>query len=160
MHSLRYSAVWLLLLVLALAFVPDSSETSAQLQRQTAAPANAREDAYRANNIGVALLEQFKYKEGADEFRRALQLDAKLALAHINLCIALYHLPHLPAAQREAPAAPAPAPAARAGPPPASASPRPPRPRRRGGGGGALRLLPTCVATRSRRCRRKRQSGP
>jgi tetratricopeptide (TPR) repeat protein len=112
MHSLRYSAVWLLLLVLALAFVPDSSETSAQLQRQTAAPANAREDAYRANNIGVALLEQFKYKEGADEFRRALQLDAKLALAHINLCIALYNLPDLPAAQREAQAAQALAPAA------------------------------------------------
>jgi len=61
-----------------------------------------REKAYRENNIGVALLEQFKYKEGADAFKRALQTDPKLALAHINLCIALYNVPDLPAAEREA----------------------------------------------------------
>jgi tetratricopeptide (TPR) repeat protein len=69
-----------------------------------------REDAYRANNLGVALLEQFKYKEGADAFRRALQIDPKLALARINLSIALYNLPDIPGAQREAQAAMAMAP--------------------------------------------------
>src|SRR5690242_10056730 len=75
----------------------------ARLQTQT--PSATREDAYRANNLGVALLEQFKYKEGADAFRRALQIDPKLALARINLAIALYNVPDLPGAQREAQAA-------------------------------------------------------
>lgn len=76
-------------------------------QRQTPpAPALAsREDAYRANNIGVALLEQFKHKEAADAFRNALKIDPKLNLARINLSIALFNVPDLPAAQREALAA-------------------------------------------------------
>src|SRR6266496_1938888 len=74
--------------------------SSAKLQNQ---PTTAsREDAYRANNIGVALLEQFKYKEGADTFRRALQIDPKLNLSHINLSIALFNVPDLPGALREA----------------------------------------------------------
>jgi len=66
---------------------------------------NAREDAYRANNLGVALLEQFKHKEAADAFRRALQLDPGLVLARINLGIALFNIPDLPAAQKELQAA-------------------------------------------------------
>src|SRR4249920_2397313 len=55
-------------------------------------PQSSREDAYRANNIGVALLEQFKYKEGAEEFRRALKTEPSLAIARVNLGIALYNL--------------------------------------------------------------------
>jgi tetratricopeptide (TPR) repeat protein len=66
---------------------------------------SAREDAFRSNNIGVALLEQFKHKEGAEAFRRALQLQPKLSLARINLSIALFNVPDLPGAQREAQAA-------------------------------------------------------
>ncbi|HEX6731836.1 MAG TPA: tetratricopeptide repeat protein, partial [Pyrinomonadaceae bacterium] len=62
-------------------------------QNQT--PPVSREDAYRANNFGVALLEQFKYREAADAFRRALQIDPKLALARINLSIALFNVPDL-----------------------------------------------------------------
>src|SRR5215217_4052685 len=77
---------------------------------QTDQKANAREDAYRANNLGVALLEQFKHKEAADAFRRALQLDPLLAVARINLGIALFNLPDLPAAQKELRAAIAAAP--------------------------------------------------
>ncbi len=50
-----------------------------------------REDAYRANNLGVAQLEQFNYKEGAEWFRRALTLDPKLKIANINLAIALFN---------------------------------------------------------------------
>src|SRR5258705_7933192 len=72
----------------------------AELQTQSAVV--TREDAYRANNIGVALLEQFKYKEGADAFHRALQIDTKLNLAHINLSIALFNIPDLPAASSQA----------------------------------------------------------
>jgi cytochrome c-type biogenesis protein CcmH/NrfG len=62
----------------------------------------AREDAYRANNLGVALLEQYKYKEGAEAFTRALKLEPKLLLARINLAIALFNVPDLVGAQREA----------------------------------------------------------
>ncbi len=86
-------------MALALLFLPrewlvveSNSQTSAA----------AREEAYRANNLGVALLEQFKHKEGADQFRRALSLDSKLILARINLAIALFNIPDLPAAQKEA----------------------------------------------------------
>jgi Tfp pilus assembly protein PilF len=86
-------------LVLPAGFLTTSS--SAQPQSLTAAAA-AREQAYRENNIGVALLEQFKHKEGVEAFRRALQIDPKLSLAHINLSIALYNLPDLPAAERAA----------------------------------------------------------
>ena len=74
-------------------------------ERAQATSAASQEDAYRANNLGVALLEQFKYKEAAEAFKRALQISPKLALGHINLCIALYNVPDLPGAQREAQAA-------------------------------------------------------
>src|SRR6185503_11094503 len=84
---------------------------TAHLQNQPSKP-NAREDAYRANNLGVALLEQFKYKEAADAFRRALQLEPGLVVAHINLGIALFNIPDLPAAQKELQAAIAAAPSA------------------------------------------------
>jgi Tfp pilus assembly protein PilF len=61
-----------------------------------------REDAYRANNIGVALLEQYKAKEAAESFTRALDLKPDLLIARINLVIALYYLPDMDAARREA----------------------------------------------------------
>ena len=81
----------------------------AEMSRQQPA-ARSREDAYRANNLGVALLEQFKHKEGAEQFRRALSLDPKLALARINLAIALFNVPDIAGAQKEAAAAAALAP--------------------------------------------------
>jgi len=86
--------------VSALSFSPRSF-----VGRQIQNPSPSREEAYRANNRGVALLEQFKYREAADAFRRALQIDPKLALARINLSIALFNVPDLPGAQREARAA-------------------------------------------------------
>src|SRR4026209_578707 len=96
------------LLVLAIAIILPATylinTTAAHLQN-TQSKATAREDAYRANNIGVALLEQFKHKEAADAFRRALQLEPTLVLARINLGIALFNMPDLPAAQKELQAA-------------------------------------------------------
>ena len=85
--------------------------TTAHLQTDQSKP-NGHEDAYRANNLGVALLEQFKHKEAADAFRRALQLGPRLAIARINLGIALYNIPDLPAALKELQAASAAAPSA------------------------------------------------
>ncbi|HZM91250.1 MAG TPA: FG-GAP-like repeat-containing protein [Blastocatellia bacterium] len=68
---------------------------------QNAAVQPSREEAYRANNIGVALLEQFNYKQAAAEFRRALTIEPSLALARVNLGIALYNLPDADGALRE-----------------------------------------------------------
>src|SRR5437899_2882741 len=68
---------------------------------QAPAPA-AREDAYRANNIGVALLEQFNYTSASDKFREALRVDGSLAIARVNLAIALLYAPDLDGAEREA----------------------------------------------------------
>jgi hypothetical protein len=59
---------------------------SAQLQNQSAP--NVREDAYRANNIGVALLEQFKYKDAAGcRFHRNARCNFEpgLVLARISI---------------------------------------------------------------------------
>ncbi len=61
-----------------------------------------REAAYRANNIGVALLEQYKAKEAVDSFSQALKIKSDLLIARINLAIALYYLPDADAAKREA----------------------------------------------------------
>jgi Flp pilus assembly protein TadD len=108
-HAPAMLAVPFIVLAVASTFI---TRTSARLPTQTTPAPASREDAYRANNVGVALLEQFKYKEGADSFRRALQLDPKLSLARINLAIALYNLPDAAGAQREAQAAAAVAPEA------------------------------------------------
>ena len=52
---------------------------------------NKREDAYRANNRGVGLLEQFKSDEAEKEFQTALTLEPDFDLAKINLAIALFN---------------------------------------------------------------------
>jgi Tfp pilus assembly protein PilF len=61
-----------------------------------------REDAYRANNRGVALLEQFRPADAAEAFREALKIDPSLAIARANLAIALFNVPDLAGAEREA----------------------------------------------------------
>jgi tetratricopeptide (TPR) repeat protein len=102
MKILRDNVFGLSLLGLFVGAFVFAGGSSAHRQTQTPPPPSAREDAYRANNIGVALLEQFKHKEGAESFRNALKIDPKLTLARINLSIALFNVPDLPAAQREA----------------------------------------------------------
>ena len=91
-------------------FISVLTATSNRQNEQSRA--NTREEAYRANNLGVALLEQFKHKEASDAFKRALQLEPGLALARINLGIALFNIPELAAAQKELQAAIAIAPSA------------------------------------------------
>jgi tetratricopeptide (TPR) repeat protein len=112
MKFFRSHFFYLFLLILFSGAFVLAERSLAHRQTPTRPAASAREDAYRANNIGVALLEQFKHKEGAESFRNALKIDPKLALAHINLAIALFNIPDLPAAQREAQNAAAVAPAA------------------------------------------------
>ncbi len=60
------------------------------------------ENAYRANNTGVGLLEQFKFDEAEKEFRRALEIKPDFNLAKINLAIALFNLKKLDEAKQAA----------------------------------------------------------
>jgi tetratricopeptide (TPR) repeat protein len=53
--------------------------------------ARAAEAAYRANNMGVARLEQFAYDEATRSFREALRLSPGLAIARLNLAIAHFY---------------------------------------------------------------------
>ncbi len=85
----------------ALYYFASSSRVTAQHAVVKTNHVAAREDAYRQNNLGVALLEQYNYKEGAEAFERALKIDPKLAVAHINLGIAFYNVPDLANAERE-----------------------------------------------------------
>jgi tetratricopeptide (TPR) repeat protein len=59
------------------------------------------EAAYRANNLGVALLEQYRFAEAVAALRKSVALDPKFATARINLGIGLFYLPDLPAARQE-----------------------------------------------------------
>ena len=103
---------WIACGLLTLTFVWILAVSSSAHLQNKPATTTSREEAYRANNIGVALLEQFNHKEAADSFRRALQLEPGLALARINLGIALLNVPDLPAAQKEMQSATAASPAA------------------------------------------------
>jgi Flp pilus assembly protein TadD len=73
---------------------------SSQAERVRAA--QQREAAYRANNRGVALMEQESYAGAAIAFREALTTDPGLRLARINLPIALYYAGQLPEATQAA----------------------------------------------------------
>ncbi len=95
----------LCLLLAGQVVLPGFSSRASLAEQQTAASLALREDAYRFNNIGVALLEQFKHKEGVEAFRNALKIEPKLNLAQINLSIGLFNVPDLPGAQRQALAA-------------------------------------------------------
>jgi len=50
-----------------------------------------RERAYRANNLGVARLEQFDYDGAARSFREALKIDPALTIGRLNLALALFY---------------------------------------------------------------------
>ncbi|HEX8197953.1 MAG TPA: FG-GAP-like repeat-containing protein [Pyrinomonadaceae bacterium] len=74
---------------------------SAQVNQQSVV-FRTREEAYRANNRGVALLEQFNHKEAAEAFRQALSLDPNLKIARVNFAIALFNLPDYENSRTEA----------------------------------------------------------
>jgi tetratricopeptide (TPR) repeat protein len=102
----RFTAI--IILVSCAAFILSLFLMRAEIRTQAqgaGAVQKTREDAYRSNNLGVALLEQFKHKEGAEQFRRALQLDPQFTMARINLAIALLYVPDAAGARKEAQAA-------------------------------------------------------
>jgi tetratricopeptide (TPR) repeat protein len=68
-------------------------------------PGADREAAYRANNIGVARLEQYDYEAAVTSFQDALRIAPDLALARLNLAIAFFYGGKPDAARPEAEAA-------------------------------------------------------
>jgi len=102
MKIFRFYLFFLLLISLLASTLVVAGPAPAYRQTPPGPTLASREAAYRANNIGVALLEQFKHKEASDAFKNALKIDPKLTLAHINLAIALFNVPDLPGAQRQA----------------------------------------------------------
>ena len=61
-----------------------------------------REEAYRANNRGVAQLEQFSPTEAVKEFRRALSICPEIVHARVNLSIALFNAQEIDEARETA----------------------------------------------------------
>ena len=61
-----------------------------------------REEAYRANNRGVAQLEQFSPAEAVKEFRRALSICPEIDYARVNLSIALLNAQEIDEARETA----------------------------------------------------------
>src|SRR5688572_4940011 len=64
-----------------------TASQASQVQRAV----SAREEAYRANNVGVARLEQADFAAATAAFQRALEIDSSLAIARLNLGIALFN---------------------------------------------------------------------
>lgn len=94
--ALSFAALSMIKIVLPIALARNFDSTEKPLSFE------AREDAYRQNNLGVAQLEQFNPKEAAAHFRRALEIDSKLAIAQINLAIALFNAQEIETARAEA----------------------------------------------------------
>ena len=70
-------------LIIALLLLVSSSQTDAR---------EKREGLYRLNNIGVALMEQFKHEDAAREFKKIIATDPGFVTARINLALAYYFL--------------------------------------------------------------------
>ncbi|MFM8394871.1 MAG: FG-GAP-like repeat-containing protein, partial [Acidobacteriota bacterium] len=60
---------------------------------------------YQKNNLGVALMEQYKHEEAAAKFREALAGDGSFTIGRINLALALYFMNDGKSASTEALAA-------------------------------------------------------
>jgi tetratricopeptide (TPR) repeat protein len=78
-------------LIAALAIQTGISPGSNRGQTGVRPGSGQAETAYRANNIGVARLEQFAYDPAATSFREALRLSPGLDIARLNLAIALFY---------------------------------------------------------------------
>jgi tetratricopeptide (TPR) repeat protein len=79
--------------------------TLAAFQSPQREAASRTEEAYRANNAGVAALERFDYSTAAAQFRLALSTDPGIHFARLNLAIALHYAGDADAARKEALAA-------------------------------------------------------
>ncbi len=98
---LRFIGLAAAVLLAAVSFEPQAADAARE----------RLERAYRANNLGVAYLEQYTFDSAADAFREALKIDDRLSTARLNLAIALFYGGHPEEAAAEARAAAAALPA-------------------------------------------------
>jgi len=103
MRSKTGFAIFLLAVLVVIYLSVGFASLSGSAQRSQQAPSfSDREDAYRANNLGVAHLERFDYGEAAKAFRKALEIDSTMKIARVNLAIALLNLQEIGAARAAA----------------------------------------------------------
>ena len=97
----------LILIAIMLIFIGVfRSPITAAFQNSSSAEAlKKREELYRLNNLGVALMEQYKHEDAAKQFKLALERDANFAIARINLAMAQFFLNDVKTAVTEAQAA-------------------------------------------------------
>src|SRR2546425_492737 len=86
-NQIRFAKLNLLFCLLAALLTGFSMLRHQSSAAQQATP-NQREELYRHNNRGVALMEQFKHEEAVKEFQQALNSEPKFAAARINLALA------------------------------------------------------------------------
>src|SRR2546423_2167497 len=91
-HCNRHASLSLLVCILSVAGVVWHTRTLAQ--EKTSSASNAvkqgnESDAMRANTLGVAYMNQQKFAEAQKNFEKALAVDAKFAVARLNLGVAL-----------------------------------------------------------------------
>src|SRR5688572_24273566 len=97
MNFYRMFKAFCFLGTIGLLFLPFTNRTLLSVAAETERSVNCseniekREEAYRANNRGVALLEQFSPPEAVKEFRRALSICPDIVHARVNLSIALFN---------------------------------------------------------------------
>lgn len=79
-----------IILAFALAFY-RAGFTEAQ-NSSSAETLQKREELYRLNNLGVALMEQYKHEDAVKQFKQSIERDPNFAIGHINLAMAYYFL--------------------------------------------------------------------
>jgi len=72
---------------------------SAQAAVQGAAPRSPQDQLIYHNNIGIALLEQFSFREAIAEFAQCLKINARFLPALVNTGLAHFYLQEFPKAQ-------------------------------------------------------------
>ncbi|HEX2367379.1 MAG TPA: tetratricopeptide repeat protein, partial [Bradyrhizobium sp.] len=99
----RFASGALTAVAIGLLIVTFESSEGVNVNAQATQPGAvaAREAAYRANNIGVAYLEQYDFAAAMASFRRALEQDPALGIARLNLGIALLYAGQGDAAKQE-----------------------------------------------------------
>src|SRR5260221_261410 len=94
-----------IILLSALVAVFNHTGIASEQNASSADALQKREELYRLNNLGVALMEQYKHEDAVKQFKQALERDANFAIARINLAMADYFLNDSRAAITEAQAA-------------------------------------------------------
>jgi Tfp pilus assembly protein PilF len=105
--SKRFLIFTIVVVICAFAFASHFGFSSARDEQNTAQDEalQKREQLYRLNNIGVAMMEQYKHEDAVKQFKQALDRDPNFAIARINLALAYFFLNDSRTAVEEARAA-------------------------------------------------------